>query len=92
MQEKQHHVNKGNVDFSLEHSQVQFQFSYFKPFQEVPATTEYEHLNAPNIVEIHESSLAAMDHPLKRPPSFIDYRRNFWTSTPAEIGGYISAV
>lgn len=83
---KQHHVTKGNADFPLEVSQIQFQFSYFKPFQEVPATAKYEQLYAPNIVEIREAYLAAMDHPLERPPSFVDYRRNFWTPTPAEIG------
>lgn len=40
IQEKEHHINTGNADFPLELSQVQFQFTYFKLFQEVPIITK----------------------------------------------------
>lgn len=90
--EKQHHVKEGNSDFPLELVQVQFQFSYFKCFQEVPATAKYKQLYAPNAVELHEPYLAATDHPLEMTASFDDCRRSFWTPTLAEIGDKISAV
>lgn len=58
--------------FLLELSQVQFELSYFKFFQEVPATAKYEQLYATNIAEIHEPYLVATYHPSETPPSFVD--------------------
>lgn len=58
--------------FLLELSQVQFELSYFKFFQEVPATAKHEQLYAPNIVEIHEAYLVATHHPSETSPSFVD--------------------
>lgn len=57
--------------FILELSQVQFELSCFKSFQEVPATVKYEQLYAPNIVEIHEPCWVAMYYPSETPLSVV---------------------